>query len=109
MSTRRLRKKVRLTVKVVQGDSKHYSEFEIYEGEEIRLGLSMTESAPGNYMEGKPISSADAREHVQREEERLRAGQMEQLWRPFVRGNVFEHFSTPQNRPCIWVVVATLS
>ena len=31
------------------------------------------------------------------------------LWRPFVRGNVFEHFSTPQNRPCIWVVVATLS
>ena len=31
------------------------------------------------------------------------------LWRPFVPSNVFEHFSTPQNRPCIWVVVATLS
>ena len=26
-------------------------------------------------------------------------------WRPFVRSNVFEHFSTPQNRPCIWVVL----
>ena len=31
------------------------------------------------------------------------------LSRPFVRGNVFEHFSTPQNRPCVWVAVATLS
>ena len=30
------------------------------------------------------------------------------LWRPLVHGNVFEQFSTPQNRPLIWLVVATL-
>ena len=28
------------------------------------------------------------------------------LWRPLVHGNVFEQFSTPQNRPLIWLVVA---
>ena len=30
------------------------------------------------------------------------------LWKPLVHGNVFEQFSTPQNRPLIWLVVATL-
>ena len=74
MSTRRPRKKVRLTVSVQQGHAEHYSEFEVHEGEEIKLGISMTESAPGHYLGGKPISSTEAKEHLLKEEERLRAG-----------------------------------
>ena len=31
------------------------------------------------------------------------------LWRPFVRRQRFRALFNPQNRPCIWVVVATLS
>ena len=74
-STRRPKKKVRLTVEVKSKDVPHYSEFEIHEGDELRLGISMTEGAEGYYVHGQPTSSADAEDYIRREEERLRAGQ----------------------------------
>ena len=77
-STRRPRKKVRLTVQVKSKDVPHYSEFEIHEGDELRLGISLTEGAEGYYVHGQPTSSADAEDHVRKEEMRLRAGQERQ-------------------------------
>ncbi|CAE7202311.1 unnamed protein product [Symbiodinium microadriaticum] len=74
LSTRRPAKKVRLTVQIEREGTKHYSEFEINAGEEIKLGISLSEGAPGHYLHGQPVSSAEAREHLQKEESRLRAG-----------------------------------
>ena len=72
MSTRRPAKKVRLTVEIARDGTTHYSEFEVNEGEQIKLGISISEGAPGHYLGGQPVSSADAREHLRKEENRLR-------------------------------------
>ncbi|CAE7811116.1 mcm9 [Symbiodinium sp. KB8] len=77
MSTRRPAKKVRLTVEIARDGTTHYSEFEVNEGEQIKLGISISEGAPGHYLGGRPVSTADAREHLQKEENRLRGERAE--------------------------------
>ena len=75
VSTRRPPKKIRLTVEVLKKEGKpYYSEYEIHEGEEIKLGISTTTGAAGYYMDGKPVSTIDAHEHLRKEEDRLRNG-----------------------------------
>ncbi|CAE7182331.1 HET-E1 [Symbiodinium microadriaticum] len=78
LSSRRPTKKVRLTVEITGRGIPHYSEFEIKEGEEMKLGVTLSAGAPGYYLNGVPISQADAREHLEKEEARLRANQPEQ-------------------------------
>ena len=70
-------KRIRLKVEVVGDARSHYSEFEIAPGEELRLSISMTESATRHFRAGRPVPQAAAEELIQREEERLRRQQPE--------------------------------
>ena len=67
------RKKLRLQIEVTTEARTHYQEIEIGTGESIGLRMTLTDSAPRMYKDGKPVNANEARELIQEAEESLLA------------------------------------
>ena len=68
----RPKKKVRLTIEIARPDRVHYAEYEVHEGEEIKIGVSMNNGPERAFLQGRPVAPNEAREHVRRQESKLR-------------------------------------